>query len=46
MVGSFLLFGRAFGDVSRVTGKDGTFQRITIASGFGWLTALSLRALR
>lgn len=45
MVGSFLLFGRAFGGMSRLAGKGGIFQRISIASGFGWLTALSLRAL-
>jgi hypothetical protein len=44
-VGSFLFFGRAFGGVSRLAGKGGIFQRISIASGFGWLTALSLRAL-
>jgi hypothetical protein len=45
MVGSFLLFGGAFGGASRLTGKGGIFQRISIASVFGWLTALSLRAL-
>lgn len=44
-VGSFLFFGRAFGGVSRLAGKGGIFQRISIASGFGWLAALSLRAL-
>ena len=44
MVGSFLFFGRAFGGASRFAGKGGIFQRISIASGFGWLTALSLRA--
>lgn len=44
MVASFLLFGRAFGGASRLAGKGGVFQRISIASGFGWLTALSLRA--
>lgn len=45
MAGSFLLFGRAFGGVSRLAGKGGIFQRISIVSGFGWLTALSLRAM-
>jgi hypothetical protein len=45
MVSSFLLFGRAFGDTSRTADKGGIFQRVSIASGFGWLTALSLRAL-
>jgi len=45
MVCSFVLMGRAFGGVPRFAGKGGLFQRISIASGFGWLTALSLRAL-
>jgi hypothetical protein len=44
MVASFLAFGAAFGRESRHAGKGGVFQRISIASGFGWLTALSLRA--
>ena len=44
MVVSFLIFGRAFGSASARAGKGGIFQRISIASGFGWLTALSLRA--
>jgi len=44
MVGSFVLFGRAFGGVPRFADKGGIFQRISIAFGFGWLTALSLRA--
>jgi hypothetical protein len=45
MVASFVLMGRAFGGVPRLAGKGGIFQRISIASGFGWLTALSLRVL-
>jgi hypothetical protein len=45
MVGSFVLMGGAFGGIPRLAGKGGVFQRISIASGFGWLTALSLRAL-
>jgi hypothetical protein len=45
MLGSFLLFGGAFGGVSRLAGKGGVFQRISIASGCGWLAAPSLRAL-
>ena len=45
MVGSFLLFGASFGRVPRMAGKGGVFQRISIASGFGWLSVLSLRAL-
>jgi hypothetical protein len=45
MVGSFVLMGRAFGGAPRLPGRGGVFQRISIASGFGWLAALSLRAL-
>lgn len=45
MVGSFGLFGSAFGDGSRLAGKGGVFQRISIGVGFGWLTAVSLRAM-
>jgi hypothetical protein len=44
MVASFVIFGRAFGGASGLAGKGGIFQRISIASGFGWLTVLSLRA--
>ncbi|HTW11041.1 MAG TPA: DUF998 domain-containing protein [Acidimicrobiales bacterium] len=44
MVASFFIFGRAFGGASGLAGKGGIFQRISIASGFGWLTVLSLRA--
>ena len=45
MVGSFVMFGSAGGDESRLSGKGGVFQRLSIACGCGWLTALSLRAL-
>jgi hypothetical protein len=45
MVGSFVLFGASFGRESGLAGKGGVFQRISVASGLGWLTALSLRAL-
>jgi hypothetical protein len=45
MVASFLLFGAAFGNVGRLAARGGIFQRISVAAGFGWLTALSLRAL-
>jgi len=44
MLYSFVLMGRAFGGIPRFAGKGGLFQRIAIATGFGWLTALSLRA--
>jgi hypothetical protein len=45
MVASFVLFGAAFGGAPRFVEKGGLFQRISIVSGFGWLSALSLRAL-
>jgi len=45
MLGGILLFGASFGDAPRLAGMGGVFQRISIAGGFGWLTALSLRAL-
>ena len=44
MVASFVVFGRTFGGASDLAGKGGIFQRISIASGIGWLTVLSLRA--
>jgi hypothetical protein len=42
---AFVLFGAAFGGVPRLAERGGIFQRISIAVGFGWLSALSLRAL-
>jgi hypothetical protein len=45
MVGSTVLFGAAFGGAPRVVANGGTFQRISIGTGFGWLSALSLRPL-
>jgi uncharacterized membrane protein YbjE (DUF340 family) len=47
MAGAFMLvLGAAVGrGVSRLAGRSGVVQRISIASGFGWLSALSLRAL-
>jgi hypothetical protein len=45
MAGASLLFGAAFGGVPRLARHGGIFQRISIATGFGWITALSLRAL-
>lgn len=46
MTGAFMLFGAAFGGRAGLAGRGGVFQRISVATGFGWLTALSLRALR
>jgi Protein of unknown function (DUF998) len=45
MVGSLLLVGAAIRGRSRLRGKSGIFQRISIATGFGWLSSLSLRGL-
>jgi Protein of unknown function (DUF998) len=45
MVGSFVMFGSAFGNGSRLADNGGIFQRLSIACGCGWLTALSIRAL-
>lgn len=44
MIASFLLFASASGGRSRLGGKAGIFQRVSIAAGFGWLSALSLYA--
>ena len=46
MVGSFMLFGAAFGGKRNLAGRGGIFQRLSIAAGFGWVTALSCRTLR
>jgi Protein of unknown function (DUF998) len=45
MVGSLVVFGAAIRGQSRLRGKSGVFQRISIATGLGWLSALSLRGL-
>jgi hypothetical protein len=45
MAGAFLLCGAAFGGARHLAGRGGVFQRISIATGFGWISALSLRAL-
>jgi hypothetical protein len=44
MAVSFVMFGAAFGEKLRLAGKGGIFQRLSIAMGFGWMSALSLRA--
>jgi hypothetical protein len=46
MAGTCALFGAAFGGTSTLVARGGLFQRISIATGFGWLSAFSLRALR
>jgi hypothetical protein len=45
MAGSLVVFGAAIRGQPRLRGKSGIFQRISIAIGLGWLSALSLRAL-
>jgi hypothetical protein len=45
MTSALVLFGAAFGGASRLAGRGGVFQRISITAGFGWLSALSLRTL-
>jgi hypothetical protein len=45
MLGSLVLFGAAIGGRWGLLGKSGVLQRISIMTGFGWLSVLSLRAL-
>jgi hypothetical protein len=45
MVGSFVVFGAAFGGKSNLARSGGILQRLSIAAGFGWVTALSCRTL-
>jgi hypothetical protein len=40
------LAGAGFGQSPRLVNLGGLFQRVSIITGFGWLTALSARALR
>ena len=46
MASACALFGAAFGGAPALVPRGGLFQRISIATGFGWLSALSIRALR
>lgn len=45
MTGSLVLFGAAIGGRWGLGGKSGILQRVSIATGLGWLSSLSLRAL-
>ncbi|OBH00047.1 hypothetical protein A5698_09655 [Mycobacterium sp. E136] len=45
MTGSLILFGVAIGGRWGLGGKSGVLQRVSIATGLGWLSSLSLRAL-
>jgi hypothetical protein len=40
-----VLFGQAFDGAPRLARYGGLFQRVSITTGFGWLSALSLCAL-
>jgi hypothetical protein len=46
MASACMLFGAAFGGAPTLVPRGGLFQRMSIATGFGWLSALSIRALR
>jgi hypothetical protein len=46
MASACALFGAAFDGVPTLVPFGGVFQRMSIATGLGWLTALSFRALR
>ena len=46
MASACALFGAAFGGMPKLAPRGGLFQRMSIATGFGWLSALSIRALR
>jgi hypothetical protein len=46
MASASALFGAAFGGAPTLVSRGGLFQRLSIATGFGWLSALSFRALR
>jgi Protein of unknown function (DUF998) len=45
MLASMVLAGAGFGQSSRFVSRGGLFQRASIITGFGWLTALSARVL-
>jgi hypothetical protein len=45
MVSSLLFLAAAIRGQSSLRGKSGIFQRISIATGLGWLSSLSLRGL-
>lgn len=45
MAGSVLLVGAAIRGQPRLRGKSGLLQRISIVTGLGWLSSLSLRSL-
>ena len=44
MVATFVMFGAAFGAKPNLGGKGGMFQRLSVVTDFGWMSALSLRS--
>lgn len=46
MLASIALAGAGFGQSPRLVGLAGLFQRVSIITGFAWVTTLSARALR
>lgn len=46
MASASALFGAAFGCTPSLVPRGGLFQRISIATGFGWLSALAFHASR
>jgi hypothetical protein len=45
MLATTALFGAGFNQSPRLVNLAGLFQRASIVTGFGWLTALSAQAL-
>lgn len=46
MLAAMVLAGAGFGQSPRLVSLGGLFQRVSIITGFAWLTAVSARALR
>ncbi|MGH3404831.1 MAG: DUF998 domain-containing protein, partial [Streptosporangiaceae bacterium] len=46
MLAAVILASAGFGQAPRLVDLGGLFQRVSIISGFAWLTAVSARALR
>lgn len=46
MLAALILASAGFGQAPRLVNLGGLFQRVSIISGFGWLTVVSARALR
>jgi hypothetical protein len=46
MLATAALAAAGFGQSPRLVRLGGLFQRVSIITGFGWLTALSARALQ